>query len=49
MRLSSAIVEVLQAHAERRGVTVNALARRILTLVAQAELVDAVLDDGERK
>lgn len=37
---------VLQDHATRRRMTVRALAREIITAVAAAGIVDAVLDDG---
>ena len=34
------------AHAARRGLSVNALARRIVEEAVDGDLVDAVLDDG---
>lgn len=39
-------VRALTPHADRRGCTVHELVRRIVGTVADAGLVDAVLDDG---
>jgi hypothetical protein len=41
-------VAALARHAEARGISPFALARRIVEVVADVDLVDAVLDDGER-
>lgn len=41
-------VETLSAlalHAERRGISTNALVRRIVETVVESDLVDSVLDD----
>jgi hypothetical protein len=35
----------LEPHAERRGVTINELVRRVCETVADENMVDAVLDD----
>lgn len=41
------ILDRLRPDAERRGISVNELARRIVEAVAEDRMVDAVLDDGE--
>jgi len=41
------ILDALKPHAERRSLSVNALARLIVETVADDDMVDAVLDDGE--
>ena len=40
------LVEALAPHAARRGLTVPALAVDLLSEIAEAGLVDAILDDG---
>ena len=40
-------IDALRPYAARRGVSVNALARRIVETVVDEKMVDAVLDDGE--
>jgi hypothetical protein len=39
------LIEALMPHAARRGISANALARRLIETVVESELVDAVLDD----
>ncbi len=41
------VLHVLRPHAARRGITVNQLARDIVSAVVDDDLVTAVLDDGE--
>lgn len=41
------LLDRLRPHADRRGITVNALARRIIDTVADDDLIDAILDDRE--
>ncbi len=40
------VLERLEPHAQRRGITVNALARRIVAIAVDEGMVDAILDDG---
>ncbi|HEX4041082.1 MAG TPA: hypothetical protein VHY10_05225 [Xanthobacteraceae bacterium] len=40
------LIEALRPHAQRRGISANTLARRLIEVVLESELVDAVLDDG---
>lgn len=40
------VLDALRPHAERRGLSVNALVRRIVETVADEAMVDAVLDDA---
>ena len=46
LNLPAIIGEVLAPHAERRKMTPGALAVKLLTLIADEDLVDAILDDG---
>lgn len=43
---STDVLDSLAVHAARRGIHVNALARRIVATVVDENIVDAVLDDG---
>ena len=43
------ILDALLPHAAKRGVHVNSLARRIVETVVDENMVDAVLDDEERR
>ena len=49
IRLSQAIVDALAKHAERRGIGAGELAQAILRTVIESDLVEAVLDDGDRQ
>ncbi len=40
------VLEALRPHAARRGVHANELARRLVEAAVDADLIDAVLDDG---
>lgn len=41
------VLRTLRPHAAKRGLSVNALARLLLATVADDNLVDALLDDGD--
>ena len=43
------ILDRLRPHADRRGISANELARRIVDAVAEDNLIDAVLEDGDRQ
>lgn len=42
------LVASMRSHAEKRGIHVNELARRLLENIVDDKLVDAVLDDLEK-
>jgi hypothetical protein len=41
------VLDALSPHAARRGMTVNHLARLIVTIIVDENMVDAVLDDAD--
>ena len=41
------ILDALRPHADRRGITVNDLARRIVDVACEEGMIDAILDDLE--
>ncbi len=40
------MIEMLEPHAERRGISVTALAIAIVFAAAEDDMIDAILDDG---
>ena len=47
--LPGELLDALRIDAEARGVTANALVRRLIETIVDEGLVDAVLDDGVRR
>lgn len=45
--ISTDVLDALRPHAHRRDITVNHLARLILTTVVDEGMIDAVMDDAE--
>jgi len=46
--ISADIARDLEPFADRRGVTVQEIVRRLVTAVVEDGIVDAILDDGEQ-
>ena len=40
------VLNELKPHAARRGITANELARRIVEIAAEENMIDGILDDG---